>query len=72
MSKSDILHRYHALRAKIARRKQQAEAVCDRLEKDTAWLTSPASTRFHMNHEGGLLELVGAHLKVDKSKLPAE
>ena len=25
-------------------------------EKDTSWLTSPASTRFHLNKEGGLLE----------------
>ena len=26
------------------------------IEKNTSWLTSPASTRFHLNKEGGLLE----------------
>lgn len=48
--------RYEALKKKVVKRKKEFDAFISMLEKDTIWLTSPASTRFHLNKEGGLLE----------------
>jgi len=52
----DIRERYEALKKKVVRRKKEFNAFINMLEKETSWLTSPASTRFHLNKEGGLLE----------------
>lgn len=52
----NIKERYEALKSKVVKRKKQFDAFIGMLEKDTIWLTSPASTRFHLNKEGGLLE----------------
>ena len=52
----EIKERYDQLRKKIVKRKDQFDAFIAMLEKDTIWLTSPASTRFHLNKPGGLLE----------------
>ena len=51
-----IRERYEALKCKVVKRKKEFEAFIKMLESDTSWLTSPASTRFHLNKEGGLLE----------------
>jgi hypothetical protein len=51
----DILKRYETLKNKVVKRKKEFEAFISMLEKETSWLTSPASTRFHLNIEGGLL-----------------
>lgn len=48
--------RYEALKCKVIKRKQDFDAFVKMLETETSWLTSPASTRFHLNKEGGLLE----------------
>lgn len=48
--------RYAKLKLKIIKRKKEFDAFIAMLEKDTIWLTSPASTRFHLNTAGGLLE----------------
>lgn len=48
--------RYESLKKKVTKREKDFNAFINMLEKDTSWLTSPASTRFHLNHEGGLLE----------------
>ncbi len=52
----EIKERYGQLKKKVIKRKDQFDAFIAMLEKDTIWLTSPASTRFHLNKEGGLLE----------------
>ena len=52
----DIKERYGILKDKIIKRKNEFDAFINMLEKETSWLTSPASTRFHLNKEGGLLE----------------
>lgn len=51
-----IRERYEALKSKVVKRKKEFDAFINMLEADTSWLTSPASTRFHLNKEGGLLE----------------
>jgi len=48
--------RYVTLKKKVVSRKKEFDAFIGMLEKDSSWLTSPASTRFHLNKEGGLLE----------------
>ena len=47
--------RYHDLFALLGPRKPQVLAFKDYIERETSWLTSPASTRFHLNIERGLL-----------------
>ena len=47
---------YEALKNKVVKRKKQFDVFIEMLEKETSWLTSPASTRYHLNKEGGLLE----------------
>lgn len=48
--------RYEKLQAKVVNRKESLSAFISMLETKTSWLTSPASTRFHLNKAGGLLE----------------
>ena len=52
----DILQRYKALQNKVAVRKNDFSDFIRMLESKTSWLTSPASTKYHLNKEGGLLE----------------
>ncbi|MDO9098753.1 MAG: HD domain-containing protein [Candidatus Methanoperedens sp.] len=47
---------YEALLAKIHDRKKAVNKFIDMLHSETSWLTSPASTKYHLNIEGGLLE----------------
>ena len=46
---------YHELFELLGPRKAQVLAFKDFIERETSWLTSPASTRFHLNIERGLL-----------------
>lgn len=48
--------RYTALKVKVVERKKEFDAFIKMLETETSWLTSPASTRFHLNEEKGLLK----------------
>lgn len=52
----DIHEHYEALKNKVIKRKKEFDAFINMLEKETSWLVSPASTRFHLNKESGLLE----------------
>ena len=52
----NISGQYELLKKKVVKRKKQFDAFVDMLEKETSWLTSPASTRYHLNKPGGLLE----------------
>jgi len=51
-----IHERYESLKKKVVKHKAEFEAFVTMLEKETSWLTSPASTKYHLNKEGGLLE----------------
>jgi hypothetical protein len=47
--------KYHELFELLGPRKAQVLAFKEFIERETRWLTSPASTRFHLNIERGLL-----------------
>ncbi len=51
----DLMDRYEALKKKVTDRKEPFDSFLKLLEDETTWLTSPASTRFHMSEEQGLL-----------------
>ena len=52
----ELSDRYNALKLKIMDRKEPFERFVAMLENETTWLTSPASTRFHLAEERGLLK----------------
>ena len=52
----DTKDRYESLKQKVSDRKQPFDKFIRFLEAETTWLTSPASTRFHLCEEGGLLK----------------
>jgi replication-associated recombination protein RarA len=53
---SALSSRYNTLREKVAVRRDQFQKLTDFLEAETDWLQAPASTRFHLCRENGLLE----------------
>ena len=55
MDKS-ILERYENLKSLVTERKVQFDRVINFIENETSWLNSPASTKYHLCSEGGLLE----------------
>ena len=52
----DIKDPYESLKQKVSGRKQPFDNFIHFLEKETTWLSSPASTRYHLCVEGGLLK----------------
>ena len=52
----ELLDRYNTLKLKIKDRKEPFDRFIALLEKETTWFTSPASTRFHLAEERGLLK----------------
>lgn len=52
----ELLDRYNLLKLKIKARKKPFDSFIAFLESETTWLTSPASTRFHLAEEQGLLK----------------
>ena len=53
---AELKKRYEALKAKVTHRADEFADLMEFLETKTAWLTAPASTRFHLCREHGLLE----------------
>ena len=51
-----LLDRYNALKALVKNRAKEFAELMDYIEKETEWMTAPASTRFHLCKENGLLE----------------
>ena len=52
----NLRDRYETLKKKVVHRADEFANLMDFLENETAWLTAPASTRFHLCRESGLLE----------------
>ena len=50
-----IQTRYESLLAKVTERKTEVQQLVNMLHNETTWLTTPASTRYHLNVQGGLL-----------------
>ncbi len=48
--------RYEDLKTRVVNRKANFENLINFMEKETTWLTAPASTKYHLCKEGGLLE----------------
>ncbi len=55
MDRENVLSRYNELKKKVIKRKEQFDRLMSFLEGKTDWLRSPASTRFHLSEEMGLL-----------------
>lgn len=54
--RDDLKRRYENLKSLVVERKDQFLALLDFMENETEWLITPASTRFHLSKENGLLE----------------
>jgi len=50
-----IEEEYNQLKAKIIKKKRDFDDFINFLEGKTTWLTAPASVRYHLNEEKGLL-----------------
>jgi 23S rRNA maturation-related 3'-5' exoribonuclease YhaM len=70
----DLMVRYETLQQKVIDRKDAYHRFLRWLEKETTWLTSPASTRFHLAEEQGLLKhsvgVTETLLRLRKSLVP--
>lgn len=51
-----VLERYKDLKFLVIERIEQFNSVINFMEKETTWLRAPASTKYHLCKEGGLLE----------------
>jgi hypothetical protein len=51
-----LMARYAILKARVVERREPFAEFVRMMETETAWLEGPASTRFHLNRESGLLE----------------
>jgi len=52
----ELRKRYEALKQKVVKRADGFADLMEFIENETSWLTAPASTRFHLCRENGLLE----------------
>ena len=52
----ELMRRYQALKEKVTERKEEFAELMMFIEKDTAYMTTPASTKYHLCRERGLLE----------------
>ena len=52
----DLQKRYNDLKSKVIKRSEEFTGLMEYIETETEWLTTPASTRFHLCRENGLLE----------------
>lgn len=52
----NLMERYQALKEKVMKRKKEFEGLMSYIEGETSYMTAPASTKYHLCHEQGLLE----------------
>ena len=52
----NLIERYEILKSKVVNRREEFLALMNFVENETAYLTAPASTKYHLCKEGGLLE----------------
>ena len=53
---NEVIKRYEALKEKVSERWAEFAELMKFVETETEYLTAPASTKFHLCREGGLLE----------------
>jgi hypothetical protein len=51
-----IFEKYNFLKSLVKDRKEQFDRLLSFMETETAWLSAPASTKYHLSKAGGLLE----------------
>lgn len=71
----ELMERYEVLKAKVVQRREEFRRLMAYIEQETAYLTAPASTRYHLCRECGLLEHsvnVAEHLLRIKAVLAPE
>ncbi len=51
-----VTERYEALKSRVVNRKAEFDSLINFMENETDYLSSPASTRFHLCRKQGLLE----------------
>ncbi len=51
-----VIERYESLKNRVVKRKDEFTALINFMENETDYLSSPASTRFHLCRKQGLLE----------------
>ena len=71
----ELMERYEVLKSKVVRRREGFRTLMSYIEQETAYLTAPASTRYHLCRECGLLEHsvnVAEHLLRIKAVLAPE
>ncbi len=71
----ELMERYERLKEKVVQRREEFCALMAYIEQETAYLTAPASTRYHLCRERGLLEHsvnVAEHLLRIKAVLASE
>lgn len=56
MATLTVKERYERLKAVVVERKAEFDKLIEFIENETEYLTAPASTRFHLSKEEGLLE----------------
>ena len=56
MTKEETMKNYKNFKSMVKSRKEPFNQFIKFLENESSWLKSPASTRFHLNEEGGLLK----------------
>jgi len=52
----ELHKRYNEIKSKVKKRADEFNELMEFIESETEWLTAPASTRFHLCRENGLLE----------------
>ena len=52
----NIAERYESLKRMVVERKCQFDRLISFMENETTWLIAPASTKYHLCKESGLLE----------------
>lgn len=52
----EVMARYEALKGLVTERKDDFMRLTEFVEKETTYLTAPASIKYHLNRRGGLLE----------------
>lgn len=53
---NNIAERYESLKSMVVERKSQFDRLISFMENETTWLIAPASTKYHLCKESGLLE----------------
>jgi len=69
-----IAERYESLKGMVVERRSQFDRLISFMENETTWLTAPASTKYHLCKESGLLEhcvnVAESMLKIRKALAP--